>query len=126
MLEIEIKTIPHEKQRYPTCGDYWVSPNGVIHLRVSDLHNWKLEALIVVHELIEFFITRHNGITIDEIDAFDKTFEASRKAGDFSEPGDDPNAPYFKEHQFATLIECALAQKLGINWDEYNKKVEEL
>jgi hypothetical protein len=29
MMKINIETIPHSDQRYPTVGDYWDDENGV-------------------------------------------------------------------------------------------------
>jgi hypothetical protein len=42
------------------------------------------------------------------------------------EPGDDPRAPYYKEHFFATNIERMIAHEMGIDWNEYSQKVESL
>ncbi len=42
------------------------------------------------------------------------------------EPGDDPDAPYFKEHQFASIIERQMAYELGVDWQAYNKRLDEL
>ena len=61
-MKINIETIPHSDQRYPTVGDYWDDENGVIQVRVSDMKDWRYEALVVMHELIEMFLTKHRGI----------------------------------------------------------------
>jgi hypothetical protein len=124
LLNIKIKTIPHDQQRYNTVGDYWIDPQtGSLEIRVSDMGNWRSEALLAVHELVEYLQITHEGISIDEIDRFDIDFESSRREGDFSEPGNDPKAPYFKAHQVATFVEAGLAMELGVDWNEYGKKV---
>jgi hypothetical protein len=56
----------------------------------------------------------------DMLDKFDKDFDGE------GEPGDDPTAPYHREHVFATKIERMLAEELGIDWDAYDKTVNAL
>jgi hypothetical protein len=41
-----------------------------------------------------------------------------------SEPGDDPRAPYYREHQFASGMERLMAAELGIDWQQYMGLVE--
>ena len=77
-MKINIETIPHGDQRYPTVGDYWDDENGVMQVRVSDMKDWRYEALVVIHELVEMFLTKHRGIPEHEISEFDIKFEQSR------------------------------------------------
>jgi len=122
MLDIEIGTIPHATQRYPTVGDYFKDEEiDVVH--ISDMGNRKYEFLVAVHELVEMFLCQERGIAEEDITAFDIEYEAKRPEGDFSEPGNDPTAPYYKEHQFATYVEKQLADQLGVDWEEYDKAV---
>ena len=127
MLDIQIKTIPHDEQRYPTVGDYWLDPvTGRLEIRVSDMGNWKYEALVAIHELAEYLQITHEGVPIEDIDRFDIEFERGRRSDDFSEPGNNPQAPYFLAHQVATCIEAMMANRLGVDWNDYDKKVNEL
>lgn len=126
MLRIAIETIPHEQQRYETVGDWWADANGVWRIEVSDMSDPRYELLVAVHELVEMALCRQKGITEEEVTKFDMAFEAARRTGDHSEPGDSELAPYRDEHTFATFIERAVALKLGVDWDTYNKQVEEL
>ena len=132
-LHIYIDTIPHREQRYPTCGDYWRRSgqrSGIerLEVRVSSLNNEDYEFLVAMHELIEEHLTRKRGITSEQIDEFDMAFENARagKEERTEEPGDSPDAPYRKEHQFATNIERILAAELGIEWAEYERAISEL
>lgn len=120
--KIVVDVIPHKRQRYNTCGDYY-KKNGELHIRISKM-NSKHEFLVLIHELIEFFLIDQKGISIKSIDDFDMLYEETKT--DDSEPGNDPNAPYFSEHQFATLIEKLLAEKLGVNWLKYDEAVNKL
>jgi len=122
--KIVIGTIPHRKHRYPTAGDYY-RKNGEVHIRVSQM-NPEHEFLVVLHELVEWFLIERKGISIETIDKFDIAFENRREQGNTDEPGDDPNAPYYDEHQFATLMEQLMADKLGVNWSRYDEHVNSL
>jgi hypothetical protein len=122
-MKIIIETIPHNKQRYPTVGD-WFLEGEVLHIKVSKLSNWRREALVAVHELVETILCSHDGVTQEEVDKFDKAFEAARTPGNVEEPGDDPSAPYRKQHGIATGIERILAAALDVNWKDYEEELD--
>lgn len=122
---IQIEVINHKDHRYPTCGD-WFERDGVLHIRVSKLSNWRYEFLIAVHELIEVMLCRHDGVTEKQVDRFDIAYEKRRKKGDDSEPGDSPRAPYVKHHCLATGFERILAALLGVKWAVYERELYRL
>lgn len=125
-MRINIETIPHENQRYPTVGDYW-QEGEVEQVRISSMKDWRYEVLVTVHELVEMALTRHRGISEESITNFDVKFEAKRLDGLRSgEPGDDPEAPYRREHMFATNLERMLAAELDVEWAEYERYVDSL
>jgi len=119
MKQVTIKTIPHKKQRYETPGDYFNIGKKETMFHISDLKNNDYEFLVAIHEIIEWYFTERAGIKEKDIMKFDKEFEAKRKTGNTDEPGNDPSAPYYEQHQFATFIEKQIAKELGINWREY-------
>jgi len=123
---INIQVIPHSQQRYETVGDWWKDEQGILQIRVSEFDDWKMESAVAVHELIEIILCHARGIKQDIVDDFDKNFEANRQEGNTDEPGDDPKAPYRKEHFFATSIERLLCAELDINWKEYEEKINNL
>jgi hypothetical protein len=125
---ISLSTIPHNKHRYPTVGD-WIVDNANIPaftILVSDMGNPDFEFLVGLHEQIETYLCWKRGIEQQSVDKFDTQYETNRPEGDFSEPGDDPKAPYFREHQFATKLERLMADELGVDWEKYNTTVEGL
>lgn len=129
MLRINIETIPHDEQRYPTVGDYWEDADGTLQVRVSDLGDRRCEFLIALHELVEFELCRQRGITEREITAFDMQFEKEIAAGirdDDEEPGDDAGAPYHREHVFATKVERMVATEMRVDWDDYEDRLHAL
>lgn len=124
MLRTKIKTISHDKHRYDTVGDYRINGRtGYREILVSEMDNEDYEFLVAVHELIEEYLTRKRGIKEEDITKFDMYYEDARQEGDITEPGNSPLAPYFKEHQFATIIEKQIADELGVDWEEYDKVV---
>src|SRR5271168_4307441 len=103
---ITIVTIPHDQQRYETCGDWQWDKKGNLLITVSDMKNWRKNFLVAYHELIEVMLCRARSISQQEVDGFDLQYEAVRPPDDItSEPGDSPLAPYNKEHVFATKQE---------------------
>lgn len=117
-MAIFIKTIPHNEQRYNTTGDY-ETKDGQTEIRVSDMQDPDMEFLTAIHELVESHLCKKAGITDAKIDEFDFVFEGQN-------PGDDPAAPYHREHVVATEIEKRLANELGVEWEAYNAKISAL
>lgn len=115
---IVVEFIPEEKQRYPTLGD-WFYEGDTLQVRASG--PTEDEAfLVALHEMVEVWLCRKAGVGQAGVDAFDLAFEAEREAGQHDpddEPGDDPRAPYRKQHRFAMLIEHLTARELGL--DDY-------
>ena len=119
-----ISQVPHRKQRYETVGD-WI-PGRPAQVRVSKMKDQRYVFLVALHEMIEYELCKMHGITDREVVAFDVNFEAERRMNLHpldAEPGDHPKAPYRTEHQFATMIEMMMAQKLGVSWSDYERTV---
>jgi hypothetical protein len=125
-MKIIIETIPHQQQRYPTVGDWIFDKDGTLHITVSDMGDDRYEFLVGVHEAVEAFLCRHRGISEESITEFDIKFEKNRQYNDISEPGDNPLAPYRKEHFFATSIERLIAAELKVDWFVYDETVVNL
>ena len=120
-MKINIETIPQNQHRYDTCGDYWYDEAGVLQVRVTDMGNEIYEKMVIIHELCEEAMTKHLGITEQQISDFDLAYEAKREEGDLSEPGFDKNAPYLREHTISTAVEMLMCAHLGISWNDYDE-----
>lgn len=124
MFTVTIVTVPHTSQRYNTVGDWQYDPVGNLLITVSDMGDWKKELCVAFHELIEVMLCKDRGIQQELVDRFDMEYEDHRMPYDkTSEPGDDPGAPYRREHFFATSLERLLCAELGLDWGEYEKAV---
>lgn len=126
MLNIDIKSIPDADQRYNTVGDYQEGENHELSIHVSRMSDWRYELLVAFHELIEASLCRNRNIADEDIDAFDIEYENNRQPGNILEPGDDPQAPYYKEHQFANTLEKMLADEMEVDWNKYSQEIETL
>jgi hypothetical protein len=127
-MKIFIETIPHEDQRYNTCGDWVFNKDNSLTIRISETANFKWNCALILHELVEALTCRANSVTTEQVDAFDLTW---KPFGSFEEPGEDPRSPYFAEHNEASLIEQQLFDFMSDGaepdeWDSYEAKLEEL
>jgi len=138
-MNVTIEIIPHEQQRYPTAGDWVFDSDGNLRIRVSKLSDWRKEMLVALHELVEVLKCKHDGVTQESVDAFDIEYEKRREEAlnsempeadkalvAIDEPGDQPNAPYAKQHCLATGVERLMAAALDVNWHEYELEIEAL
>lgn len=114
-----IQTMPHERQRYPTVGD-WVFNQGVLDITVSDLHNPHFETLVALHEFVEAKLCEARGISEEQVSTWDKEHL------DHPDPGSIPGCPYYREHLFALMLERTMAGELEVNWQEYEEALEKL
>lgn len=122
---IEIKTIPHNQQRYDTVGDWWTDDEGW-HIRVSQLGDWRYNFLVAFHELLECAWCKWKAVPQEDVDTFDMVFEAARIPGDLREPGDDRHSPYRMGHELAGLAERLAGMALGVDWKAYEAAVNGL
>jgi hypothetical protein len=143
-MKIVIEEISREDHRYPTCGDWffeeeWIRPPGtemgpsslwqkgkILRIKVSRLEDFRHTMMVAVHELVEALTCHLDGVTQEQVDKFDMEYEANRKEGDESEPGDDPNAPYKRQHNLATAVERMCSYAWGVDWKDYESKIEAL
>jgi hypothetical protein len=133
-MTIDWQVIPHREQRYPTVGDWWLDGDSW-HFRISNLNDFRYEALVFMHELIEFVLCMFLQVAPDKVDAFDKQYEDARSRNLITapcgcilhdEPGDDPHAPYHRPHQAADLCEYIVAKFMGVTWQDYCRRVDEV
>ena len=126
-MNISVTVVPHYDQRYDTCGDWQLDvENHRLDIKVSDLGNWRYNFLVAFHEAIEAVLCLDREITTEMVDKFDIEYEAKRDVDDMSEPGDSPDAPYKREHFFATSLERLMAAELRVDWREYEDEINKL
>lgn len=115
---IIIDFIPHNRQRYNTAGDYYIK-KGILYFKISKMKpDYML--LLMVHELVEQYLTARKGITNRQIDQWDM------KHDDTIDPGLLKDCPYYSEHLFCLGLEKLICQKIGINWKTYDNSFDKL
>lgn len=127
---IEVNTIAHAEQRYPTWADWEIEgAMNKMTITVSRVGNWRYEYLSAIHELLEATVCAHLGITQVDVDAFDVDYENRRMAGErlaacgcviTDDPGSDVHAPYRAAHLYAESVEYGLAKLLDVDPKEYD------
>jgi len=128
LKNILTKVIPHREQRYPTCGDYF-EEHRLINFRISEMNDIRHEELVLIHELVEYFLIKDKGLSVKQIDKFDKKFEKERSQGlhrEDEEPCFDKRCPYRDCHVRATKLERKLARWLGVNFKKYSREIMSL
>lgn len=117
---IQFKAQKH--QRYSTVGD-WQNSSVLKHdlVTATQLESDDLSFLIAVHELVEMYLCRRDGITQQEVDEFDMSFCTAQSD---AEPGEATDCPYRWEHQRAETVERVLAEILGVDWQFYQREID--
>lgn len=139
MKSILIESIEHKDQRYETVGDWYDKEIGIMGnssvpttiIRVSKMSDINYEILVAIHELVEKVLCDKSGITQQQVDEFDIQYNYDYKSSDIDkdmdlEPGNDPRAPYHRQHKIADIIERLMAIELGVDWEKYNNEVNSL
>jgi hypothetical protein len=115
-MNVQVEVVSLADQRYPTMGD-WVfenTPSGErLVILVSDTGDARMNWLIALHEQIEAMLCVEASIDEPDVAAFDMGHP------ELDDPGNDPRAPYHREHVFAESIERLVAQMLGVEWADY-------
>lgn len=113
---IVIRFVPQGDVRFSGLGD-WRFDCDALQIRASG--ETEDEAfLIALHELVEAWLCRRQGVAEAAVDAHDLAFEAERAQGlhgPDDEPGEAPNSPYRKQHRKACLVEHLVANFLGLS-----------
>jgi hypothetical protein len=87
---------------------------------VSDLGDHRFNLLVAAHEATEALLSRRDGVTGAEVDAWDLAHL------DAEEPGELEGCPYFTQHAEASRVERWLADHLGVDWEAYSASFERL
>jgi hypothetical protein len=83
------------------------------------------EIALAFHEAAEAVLCRYNGVSQFAVDEFDAKWEREHPHSKI-EAGDQPDAPYAREHSLATAVERILAAELHVAWADYNLELEAL
>jgi len=125
-MDIHVKIIPNDQHRPGITGaDWWFDESGNLEVRISKMSDSKYESVLAVHEVVEAVLCRYAGVTHEAVDAFDIPYHQKNEVYDL-DAGDEPEAPYRRQHGFATAAERIVASEIGIPWLAYDKELAAL
>ena len=120
MKRIIVDFIEQKDQRYETVGDYGETGEE-IWFKITDFPGKPAYSIaILLHELTEFYRNRQEGISVEDVDAFDLSHP------ELDDPGLSLEAPYHKAHMEADVIERAFIVFSKEDWTEYEKAIYNL
>jgi hypothetical protein len=120
-MRIQIETVPHAQQRYETTGDWWWDPDDTLQMRVSAL------AELAPRRTDRCSRARGGAALQGSRCVYGSGRRVRHGSGErIGWPGDDPRAPYHREHEFAGCVERLLAHELGIDWNDYEDALDAL
>ena len=128
-MDISVKLIPRNEHRPEVDGvDWFWDSLGNLQVRISPIDggDWRDEALLAVHEIVEALISKHLGVSQQAVDAFDTAYDKAHPDQPDLNAGDDPLAPYDRAHTMATACERAMAFALDVQWGEYDQRLATL
>ena len=113
-----------QDMRYASVGD-WIIKDEELVIYVADTGNWKYNMAVAIHEQVEALACHAQGITTKQVDDFDLPWE---EHDGLYEPGEDPHAPYHKQHMSSMAIEEILYEPhmLDINSDDFEAALDKL
>lgn len=127
-MNIHILSVPNEEIKLRkgfTGSDWWWDEAGDLQVRVAtELEDWRERMALAIHESAEALMCKHNGVTVAQVDEFDKKLKQDQP-NDVN-AGDEPDAPYRLEHTYATAIERVLTGVLGVDWKAYDTRLGKL
>lgn len=121
-MNINIQIVDPKEMRPEVDGvDWYWDADGNLQVRVAPMSDWRYEVLLAIHETVEAIMCKHNGVSQQSVDVFDQEYDKTHDTD--CNAGDDPKAPYVREHCFATAIERILCAELDVNWLTYDTEL---
>jgi len=119
-MKIAIITIDPSENRYGTVGDWIFANNGDLLVTTTRCGNKDTELLVAVHELVEAYLCRRDGIDEEVVSAWDIAHP------DAEEPAEVEGSPYFNHHACAIEVEKVICKYLNIDWEEHQQRVADI
>jgi hypothetical protein len=120
MKRIVIEFVPQHRQNYDSVGDYGETDHNIWFKITAFPDNPGYSIAILLHEILEFYRNKQEGITIAAVDAFDYGHP------ELDDPGLSKEAPYHKPHMEADTIERLAILFFGEDWVDYEAAINKL
>lgn len=120
-MDIVIRVIPEVQQRAEVNGaDWFFDADGNLQVRVSPMSDWRYETALALHEVFEACLCKNNGVTQKSVDDFDMAYDKAHPDEPDLNAGDEVDAPYATEHNFATIVDRLFIGACGLKWKVYD------
>lgn len=125
-MKIKFQRMEMGQMPFLTVG-YWKfdqpKNKGTLYIQVIKLRDWRFEAAVWGHEIIEAFYCWLLGITTEQADEFDAMYERGYNDGSISkdkEAGHDRRCPYHWGHMMGVVWEHIWIPLTLASWSKYN------
>ena len=123
-MDIVIKVIPEKEQRPEVNGaDWFFDADGNLQVRVSPMSDWRYETALAFHEAFEACLSKNNGVTQKAVDDFDMAYDLAHPDEPDLNAGDEVDAPYVAEHNYATIVDRLFIGACGLKWKPYDQEL---
>jgi hypothetical protein len=117
---------------FTTLGYWWFDEpqnKGTLNIEVVKLSDWRFEAAVWGHELIEILYCKIVGVTTEQADEFDAMYERGYANGSIPksrEPGHDPKCCYHWGHMMGVAWEHICVYGTFASWSRYLAECDKL
>lgn len=127
-MKITIDIIEPGQHRPGITGADWQYDiaSHTVNVRITRMSDWKREACLIIHELVEALCCMAERVTWESVDNFDAWFDKTYPNKLNTEAGDHADAPYRSQHSLATGIERIMCERFGISWRDYDDEIARL
>lgn len=123
-MDIIIKVIPESEQRAEVNGaDWFWDEKGDLQVRVSPMSDWRYEVALAFHEAFEACLCKDAGVTQKSVDDFDMAYDLAHPDQPDLNAGDELDAPYKHQHNYATIVDRLFIGACGLSWKAYDDEL---
>jgi hypothetical protein len=123
-MNIIAKVIPESEQRKEVNGaDWYFDESGDMQVRVSPMSDWRYEVALMLHEIFEAALCKDKGIPEPKVAEFDMAYDIAHPNQPDLNAGDEPDAPYVHEHNYATVVDRLFIGACGLYWKKYDDEL---
>lgn len=123
-MDILIRVIPESEMRPEVNGaDWFWDEKGDLQVRVSPMSDWRYEVALAFHEAFEACLCKQNGVSQKSVDDFDMAYDLAHPDQPDLNAGDELDAPYRREHNYATIVDRLFIGACGLDWKAYDDEL---
>lgn len=128
-MNMIFKTVTMKEQPFLTQGDWQTDKDGNMVSTIAECEDWRFWAIVAIHEMVEYFICKLRGVTIEDCNKFDAMYEEGYRSGKIpldKEAGYDKRCPYHRGHVWGDRFAWVLAKLLRVKIKDYNRYMDKL